>query len=109
MRQYTDEESILNQLTKGHNPYRAPKGYFDALPGRVMRKAKGQQRRRLVIRWAVAAIMTGCVITAGFAMLGHSSRESKRTDVAYAQYINDALDYSMIDNSEIAYYLTEAE
>ena len=74
-----------------------------------MRKAKGQQRRRLVIRWAVAAIMTGCVITAGFAMLGHSSRESKRTDVAYAQYINDALDYTMIDNSEIAYYLTEAE
>lgn len=109
MRQYTDEESILNRLTKGHNPYRAPKGYFDALPGRVMRKAKGQQRRRLIIRWAVAAIMTGCVITAGFAMLGHSSRESKRTDVAYAQYINDALDYTMIDNSEIAYYLTEAE
>ena len=53
--------------------------------------------------------MTGCVITAGFAMLGHSSRESKRTDVAYAQYIDDALDYTMIDNSEIAYYLTEAE
>lgn len=109
MRQYTDEESILNRLTKGRNPYRAPKGYFDALPGRVMRKAKEQQRKRFVIRWAVAAVMAGCIVTAGFTMLGRGSREARHTELAYAQYIDDALDYSMIDNSEIAYYLTEAE
>ena len=109
MREYTDEEKTLMQLTQGRTPYRAPKGYFDALPGKVMRQVKARRQRRMAIRWAVAAVLTGCVATAGLMLAGKGSREVQRTELAHAQYIDEALDYSMIDNTEIAYYLTEAE
>lgn len=109
MRQLTDDEKTLMRLTKASNPYRAPQGYFDALPGRVMHKVKARQHRRLAIRWAVAAVLTGCVATAGLMLANRESHSAQHSELAHAQYIDDALDYSMIDNTEIAYYLTEAE
>lgn len=109
MRQYTDEELTLKRLTHGANPYRTPEGYFDALPGQVMHRLKARQRRRLMTRWAVAAVMAGCVATAGFTLLTRGTQDEQRIELARTQYIDDALDYSMIDNTEIAYYLTEAE
>lgn len=109
MRQFTNDEKTLMQLTKASNPYRAPKGYFDKLPERVMQKVKARQRRRLAIRWAVAAMLTGCVVTAGFSLFDRNTQDRQRNELAHTQYIEDALDYSMIDNAEIAYYLTEAE
>ncbi|MGN0233360.1 MAG: hypothetical protein ACI4B5_02930 [Bacteroidaceae bacterium] len=109
MKQYTDEEVILRQLTKGSNPFHTPQGYFDKLPGQVMKKIKARQKRRFAIRWAVAAVMTGCIATAGLLMLDRDIQETAYPELAHAQYIEDALDYSMIDNAEIAYYLTEAE
>lgn len=109
MKQYTDEEVLLRQLTKGSNPYRAPEGYFDKLPGQVMQKVKARQKRRLTLRWAVAAIMTGCIATAGLLTINRDIQETTYPELTHAQYIDDVLDYSMIDNAEIAYYLTEAE
>ena len=109
MKQYTDEEVILRQLTKGSNPYRTPKGYFDKLAVQVMQKDKARQKRRLTLRWAVAAIMTGCIATAGLLTLNRDIQETSYPELAHAQYIDDVLDYSMIDNAEIEYYLTEAE
>ncbi len=109
MRQFTDDEKLLMQLTKAHNPYRAPKGYFDKLPERVMQKVKARQRRRMTIRWTIAAMLAGCVVTAGFSLFDKNMQDKQRTELAHTQYIEDALDYSMIDNAEIAYYLTEAE
>lgn len=109
MREYTDEEVTLRQLTRAANPYRAPQGYFDALPGRVMQKVKARQRRRMAMRWAVAAVLAGCVATAGLTLLDRGTRDGQHSELAHTQYIDDALDYSMIDNAEIAYYLTEAE
>ena len=58
MKQYDEEELILRQLTKGSNPYQAPQGYFDKLPGMVMQKVKTRHKRRTTLRWAVAAVMT---------------------------------------------------
>ena len=43
MKQYDEEEMILRQLTKGSNPYQAPQGYFDKLPGMVMQKVSARQ------------------------------------------------------------------
>lgn len=109
MRQYTDDELSLRQMTHGANPYHAPEGYFDALPDKLMRRLKARQRRRWAIRWAVAAVMAGCMATAGLTLLTRGVQDEQRTELAHTQYIDDALDYSMIDNVEIAYYLTEAE
>ena len=66
MKQYDEEEMILRQITMGSNPYQAPQGYFDKLPGMVMQKVKTRHRRRTALRWAVAAVMTGCIATGGF-------------------------------------------
>ena len=109
MKQYDEEEMILRQLTKGSNPYQAPQGYFDKLPGMVMQKVKTRHRRRTAVRWAVAAVMTGCIATAGFLLHQQDLQEASYPELAHAQYIDDALDYSMIGNTEIEYYLTEAE
>ena len=109
MKQYDEEEMILRQLTKGSNPYQAPLGYFDKLPGQVMQKVKTRHRRRTTLRWAVAAVMTGCIATAGFLLHQQDLQEAPYPELAHAQYIDDALDYSMIGNTEIEYYLTEAE
>lgn len=109
MRQHTDEEIMLRQLTNAANPYCAPEGYFNEFPGKVMQQVKARQRRKLATRWTVAAVMAGCVATAGFTLLGMGMRNERQAELAHDKYIDDALDYSMIDNAEIAYYLTEAK
>ena len=109
MKQYDEEELILRQLTMGRNPYQAPQGYIDTLPGMVMQKVKTRHKRRTAMRWAVAAVMTGCIATAGFLLHQQDLQEASYPELAHTQYIDDALDYSMIGNIEIEYYLTEAE
>ncbi len=109
MRQLTDDEKTLMRLTGASAPYRAPKGYFDTLPTRVMDKVKARRHRLMAIRWGAAAVLTGCVATAGFVLASRKPQRMTQGDPAHTQYIEDALDYSMIDNTEIAYYLTEAE
>ena len=90
-------------------PFTVPEGYFETFPDKVMsRIAERKRHRGLVWRWAAAAIFTGCVVTGG--MLFESNHNNKQiTEAEDIQYIEDALDYSMIDNMSIASYLTEAE
>ena len=74
----------------------------------MSRIAERKHRRSLVWRWAAAAVFAGCVVTGG--MLFESNYKNKQmTEAEDIQYIEDALDYSMIDNMSIASYLTEAE
>lgn len=91
-------------------PFTVPEGYFDGLTERVMSRIEQRQRRRLVWRWAAAAVLVGCVVTGG---LLFENREqaivNKQQTAEEIQYIEDALDYSMIDNMSIASFLTEAE
>ena len=109
MKQYDEEEMILRQLTMGSNPYQAPQGYFDKLPGMVMQKVKTRHRRRTTLRWAVAAVMTGCIATAGFLLHQQDLPEAPYHELEHKKNINKEQKYSMIGNTEIEYYLTEAE
>ena len=88
------------------NPFGTPQGYFEALPQQVMSRIHRRRQQRRVWRWAIAAVMTGCVFTAG---LMFQNRQTADTLTAEDQYIEDMLDYSMMNNMDIAYYLTEAE
>lgn len=88
-------------------PFTVPEGYFDSLTDRVMGRIAQRKRRNLVWRWAAVAIFVGCVATGG--MLFEYRYNMQTAEAEDIQYIEDALDYSMIDNMSIASYLTEAE
>lgn len=106
----TDElEAKLLSRFGNERHFTAPEGYFDSLPGKVMsRIAERRHRRRLVWRWAAAAVLAGCVAAGG---LFYETRDNVQiAEIEDAEYIEEALDYSMIDNMSIAsYLLTEAE
>lgn len=91
--------------TESH--FTVPEGYFNGLTDKVMSRVAQRKRRRLVWRWAAAAVLAGSVITGGLLLERHNATQTANTE--NIQYIEDALDYSMIDNMSIAYYLTEAE
>ena len=108
MHQTVDEEKRLLEKFGKRNPFRTPENYFDTLPDIIMQRIDSRRKRRKVVwRRAIAAILAGCVATAGFMMM----REHKNALEANSsdQYMEEALEYSMIDNNEIAFYLTEAE
>ena len=105
----TDElEAKLLERFGTERPFAVPEGYFEALPGKVMSRIAQRKRRRLVWRWAAAAVLVGCVLTGG--IFFERSYQAQIAEAEEIQYIEDALDYSMIDNMSIAsYLLTEAE
>ncbi len=103
------EEKLLSRFgTERH--FTVPDGYFESLTDRVMSRVAQRKRRRLLWRWAAAAVLVGCMATGG---MFYENRQQTTTNGQLAaeniQYIEDALDYSMIDNMSIASYLTEAE
>ena len=104
----TDElEAKLLSHFGAKTPFAVPEGYFETLPGKVMVRIAQRKRRRLVWRWAAAAVLAGCVAAGG--VLFEKRYEMQLAEAEEIQYIEDALDYSMIDNMSIASYLTEAE
>ncbi|MBP3711414.1 MAG: hypothetical protein IJ219_01905 [Bacteroidaceae bacterium] len=100
-------EAKLLERFGTENHFTVPEGYFDKLPGRVASRIAQRKRRRLAWKWAAAAILVGCVFTGG--MLFERQEAAKTANAEEVQYIEDALNYSMIDNMSIASYLTEAD
>ena len=90
-------------------PFSVPEGYFKGLTGRVMSRIEQRKRRRLVWRWTAAAVLVGCVITGSMFFEYQRQTGVNQQTAENIQYIEDALDYSMINNMSIASYLTEAE
>ena len=107
----TDElEAKLLSRFGTENPFTVPEGYFEGLTERVMSRIAQRKRRRLVWRWAAAAVFAGCVVTGGMLFeYRQQAIDNSQQTAEDIQYIEDALDYSMIDNMSIASYLTEAE
>ena len=104
----TDElEARLLSRFGNERHFTVPEGYFDNLPEKVMERITERQRRRTSWRWVAAAVLVGCVVAGG--MFLETSNKAQTAEAKDIQYIEDALDYSMIDNMSIASYLTEAE
>ena len=102
-----DREARLRQRFGTATPFTVPDDYFTTLSGRVMNHIASRHRRRRIWQWTAAAIFVGCMAAGGL-LLGINA-DNLSADAANAQYIEDALDYTMLDNASIAYYLTEAE
>lgn len=101
-------EAKLLERFGGETHFTVPEGYFEGLTGRVMNRVAERKRRRKVWRWAAAAVLAGCVAAGG--LLFENRYKAQMAEAENIQYIEDALDYSMIDNMSIASYLiTEAE
>ena len=121
------EEEIISKHTAGANPFRTPDGYFDSFNERLMQRIAQQasteprpnvvslRRRRLKhFSYAAAAVLAGVCITAGTYLWTRQTAtpeqmlSAQNTETVTDEYIDAALDYEMINNRQIAYYLTEA-
>ena len=102
------EEKFIDEKLGNENPFRVPEHYFDEFPQRIMKRIAQKKRRRKMIRWGIAAMMTGCILSTAF-VINNFKQQNLPLEADNSQYIEDALDYSMINNMEIATYLTEAE
>lgn len=108
------------------NPFKVPEGYFSTLPERVMQSINQEEqaqklslvrRRRglFLMRMGIAAALTGVFIFAGMLAHQHRSAVTSGADaVNFAQqldldYNDETLEYAMLDNNDIEYYLTVAE
>mgnify|MGYP006992088343 FL=1 len=123
---YTDEKALreMKSSAKGKNPFLVPEGYFDNLPDRVMSHIredgqhsllKRRHKSRFFIRLTAAAVLTGFFSLAGLMIYEQShplTSSQAPTALASAQemeFTDELLDYAMLDNNDIEYYLTEAE
>lgn len=123
---YTDEKPLreMTSSANGKNPFLVPEGYFDNLPDRVMShiREEGQHsilkrrhKSRFFIRLTAAAVLTGFFSLAGLMIYEQShplTSPQAPTALASAQemeFTDELLDYAMLDNNDIEYYLTEAE
>lgn len=107
-----------------HDSFKVPEGYFDTLCDRVMQQLPEKKPiRRTLIPWIwqYAAVAVVGVIVCATLVIPHFRQESddkvakanvvQEIEQAYYddEYISDALDYAMVDNNEIALYLTEIQ
>ena len=113
----TNEEIKLQELAGKENPFRVPSGYFEHFDERLLaRLPQPAEQPRKTIRlmprlWRYAAAIV-FVAGVGAAMLWNRNTAqptATTAELAQEEYYNDALDYIMVGNMEIAEYLTEAD
>jgi hypothetical protein len=110
-----NEEKILQEKFGQGNPFRVPEGYFESLSADIMsklpeRKAKSRILTLRPIFYAAASLVTVALIGASlyFNRNVADEQQSLATATSYdASYIDDAVDYAMLDNIEIYTLLSE--
>ncbi|MBQ9191130.1 MAG: hypothetical protein IJ754_03355 [Bacteroidaceae bacterium] len=129
----TQEEKIIRAHDSGRRPFTVPEGYFEGFTERMMARLAAEDHlaetveqqphvvklplwRRSLRYAAAAAAVALCV---GGAWLyttrnssGDSAQMAAQMEMSALDYseedINAILDYELVDNQHIAYYLTEA-
>lgn len=110
----TKEEIRIQELEGKNNPFLVPEGYFENFNERLFDRLPQTQKAKTVrlmprlLRYAAAVVV---VLGVGSALYWNHSQSAflASNEVTQEEYYNDALDYIMVDNMEIAEYLTEAE
>ena len=119
------EKDILPNKPQ-HNPLLTPEGYFESFTDKLMQRLPEQQvaakpRFSLFrfVRYAAAAVVAAvCIGTGTFIYTRQTLPTQDSIEAANAltaqyddesdDYLDEAIDYELINNSELAYYLTEA-
>ena len=126
------EEEIIRQHDSGQRPFTMPEGYFDSFTSRLMERMEHeglleQSAERPAVqpvkvirlnplqrfmRYAAVAVVAGVCVVAGTYLYNHEMSQSQGAELAdYVisdDDIDEMLDYEVVNNSQIAYYLTEA-
>jgi hypothetical protein len=118
-------EDIIREKCDTENHFKVPDGYFDSLTDNIMDKLP--ERKAVVIdirthKSAMHKILVACSVAAAccaaffcIQFLTHTSLSDQggtaqqNVEKAHEKFVDDALDYSMIENHEIYDYLSDAE
>lgn len=125
-------EDKLKQHIGMNEPFKVPEGYFDSFADRLQARIdqmpkveKPARRFQLVPKaWFAAAASIVIVASVGLSVMVQNGKGGELENPSAAQseltgmadngiafsdeaYFNEEMDYAMIDNNEIAYYLTE--
>jgi len=106
--------------------YKVPEGYFDTLTDRIManipEKPVQQRKARIIsltskVKYAIAACFVAAVIggttyqlykeSNSIAELEKNAASTPSTITYDEEYVNDYMDYAMIDGNDIYEYLSE--
>lgn len=123
---------IEGHSSNAHSPFKVPEGYFDTLCDRIMERLPEQEkpRRTFLMRLMTLRALRHAIATAAACLVAaviiqtsvHYYRSLQKNETISAaiteeiikeyqdeEYVEQALDYAMIDNHEIAIYLTSCE
>ncbi len=116
-----DIQKILEKPYVDRGAYNVPDGYFASLNDRIMSHVDAEQTptRRLSIwkqrplRYAAAACVAGIVVTLGAWFYTNNNSETQQM-AEQAQpmelsddYVQQVMEYAMVDNDDIYRYLSE--
>ena len=126
------EENKLRQYIGKNEPFKVPEGYFDSFADRLQSRIaelpqaqnKPTKHVHLVLKaWFAAAASIVIVASVGLSIMiprwnadktevatpvSNEIVSATNNDITFGEEaFYDELDYAMIDNNEIAYYLTE--
>ena len=107
-----NEEKYIEERMAKQNPFKVPEGYFDSFAEHVMvllPEEKPKAKRMVIRAWMYAA---ACLLVILFSATVYFSNQNNDTQEAPAvavsdQYIDEAVDYAMIDNDDIYALLAE--
>lgn len=118
-----NEEMYIQEKVGKRNPFRVPEGYFDNLTAQVMQNLPEQPKRRtksVFMRPVFYAAASVCALLVAGAVWMWQANGETSTDTVQAQavvqpqqqevsgeYMDEAVDYMMLDNHEIYAYLAE--
>ena len=115
----TNEEKYLRERVGQKNPFRSPEGYFDQFTANIMaqlpeRSLKVEDQQPVakkvampVRHWFYAAACVAALIVTAFSFHFHEEGNSQQQVAVSENYIDEAADYAMLDNSDIYQLLAE--
>lgn len=119
----TDE--ILNRPFENNGAYNVPEGYFSTLNRRIMdslpqQKEKPKSMRLAILthwKYAVAACLTGVILGIGNIVFhfekGEKTAQATGNEVHNEtisdEYVDEFMDYAMINNHDVYQYLAEQQ
>jgi hypothetical protein len=111
------EEQKIKQMTHGDAGFKVPEGYFENFTQRMMAKIPEEETvhtplwsrwmRSTAVRIAAAAMFVGVIGTLFLTVNQHFNPSETAQQEEQSEYMDEALDYAMINNNEIYMYLSE--
>lgn len=123
------EEKIIRQFDNGRNPFSTPEGYFESFTDRLMKRIADEQLAqvepervkvvplspwRRMMKYAAAVAVMAAAVGGGSLLYDRADTSDPLLSTDAIEYawddedLDEVLDYEMLDNQQIAYYLTEA-